>query len=205
MGKKKEPMTITKALVELKLLDSRINKSVVNPLISLTINNEEVKQRMPVIEAKDFLKSKNDLIENRAKIKMAIMISNLKTKVEIGGTKMSVLEAIERKNTIQYDKTVVFRLTNAVHIAVSAQEEHNGKVERNLAKLLESAASSGALDDQVAADMAKNHREKNLMTLDLGSYDIYKEIKEATESIEEFEAEVDFVLSTSNALTVIEV
>ena len=102
-------ITITEALNELKLYDSKINKAITNAKLAGAakksadkigvVTKDEFKEK-----AKSSYQSIVDLIENRNALKSAIVKSNAVTEVEIAGKKMTVAEAIERKNSISYDE-----------------------------------------------------------------------------------------------------
>ena len=100
-------LSIARALVELKTLDSRIGKITNNTNWILlksknknsNINEEEFK-KSTISE----FQSLNDLIMRRDKIKNAIILSNCSATVLLGEKKMTVSQAIEYKKTIQYKK-----------------------------------------------------------------------------------------------------
>jgi len=90
-------LTITRALVELKTLNSRINKIV----DYTTFIMYKTKSKNSHYAEDDFRKtatsefqSFNDLVARRDKIKNAIMMSNMTTMVEIAGKKMTVAHAV---------------------------------------------------------------------------------------------------------------
>lgn len=105
-------ISITEALTELKLYDQKINKVLCSAdfigckkkssdrVNSFKLENFEA-------NAKASYQSVSDLIENRARLKSAIVQSNAATMVEIAGKKYTVAEAIERKNSIEYDKMLL--------------------------------------------------------------------------------------------------
>src|SRR5690606_13391079 len=105
-------LSIAGALVELKLLDKRIEKATGNGLFvsyklgqnvpKLFKNSEEM---LTTIKASH--QSVTALITRRNMIKSAIVVSNATTKVTIGDESMTVAEAIERKNSIYYDKALL--------------------------------------------------------------------------------------------------
>ena len=198
-------MSITRALVELKLLEARIRKTQRNPMVTLIVGGKEIPQTLPLIDTQAFLQAKTDLMKRRADIKLAIMLSNASTKVTINGKKMTVLEAIERKATIQYEKEHVVDLKRVLIRNTETVSIHNQESKRVLSKILESAASSGALEKDASDSITKNHNEKNEMTMSYGKVNLPEQITTMEEAIEAFEGEVDFVLSASNATTNINV
>ncbi|HYK73264.1 MAG TPA: hypothetical protein VEV44_09105, partial [Pseudoneobacillus sp.] len=101
-------ITIAKGLVELKLLNNRINRVIndsvfagftVGKKVMTGFNDiEELEQR-----AKSDYQSVQDLIKRRNEIKSAIVVSNATTEVQIADKTLTVAEAIERKSSIEYD------------------------------------------------------------------------------------------------------
>lgn len=100
-------ISITRALVELKTLDARINKYTTSTqwIIFKTNgkNSNFVEDEFKKTTQSEF-QSLNDLILWRDKLKNAIMKSNSLTEVELGGNKLTVNQAIEYKKTIEYKK-----------------------------------------------------------------------------------------------------
>ena len=100
-------LSIARALVELKTLDSRINK-IINQTSWILLKSKNKNSNTNEEEYKkntlsDF-QSVNDLIARRDKIKNAIILSNCSATVLLGEKKMTVSQAIEYKKTIQYKK-----------------------------------------------------------------------------------------------------
>ena len=119
----KEKMLVTKALNELKLLDERIRKEIMNSSFVATAKIVEKKVTPNCTKdefnakAKATFQSINDLMDRRARIKAAVVASNAVTKLQINGTEMTVAEAIELKTSITYQvqllNTMTAQLNNA--------------------------------------------------------------------------------------------
>lgn len=102
-------ITVTEGLNELKLYDSKIEKAINN--LKLIGAKKKSVDKVGVVNVEKFVadakaahQSIMDLIRNRNALKAAIVKSNAITYLEIGDQKMTVAEAIERKNSIQYEK-----------------------------------------------------------------------------------------------------
>jgi hypothetical protein len=205
-------MSITQALAELKLLDARINKGIaggtfcasymVGTKICGTMTPEEADK-----EIKETWQSVNDLIKRRANIKTKIVASNAATEVEIGGDKMTVAEAIERKNSIQYEQTLLNTLKDDFRKALAAVTQGNEKArdraQQSLDTVLGKEGSKTPSKEDIASiyDPVFQRYEWKLQD----PIGIEKKIAELEKSIDDFISNVDFILSTSNALTTIEV
>ena len=120
-------ITITEGLVELKLLDSRIRKATVKDwaigVYSKDVTQENKKKFEEVTKAN--YQSIKDLINERAKIKSAIVKSNAKTQVKVGEKKMTVAEAIERKSSIDYEKDLLSEWKTSLAQATNTVEKGN--------------------------------------------------------------------------------
>lgn len=208
-----ETMTITRGLAELKLLDKRIMRKIFdsNFLIANKKSNKKLNGNMTkeefVQNSKSSYESISDLIERRKKIKSAIVDSNAKTKVTIAGKEMTVAEAIERKDSIQYEKELLDRMEYQYKNTLAEVNRQNEKVQQNLDNLLNT--SFGKEGKQKATEneieiIAKPYLQQNEYEV-IDPLNIYNKIEELKEDIEQFELEVDFTLSESNTITKIEI
>lgn len=195
-------ISITRALVELKTLDKRIQKHI-DSSVFVSFKGQF---HQPVEGAKDAVanyQSTNDLIERRKKIKSAIVKSNANTKVKICSNEMSVAEAIETKSSIKHKKNLLAVMKAQHGNTVSQVENINAKVRKDL----ENKSSR------------ENDKDKQQMTLEEFSkvyvglhgvelYDplkISQKIEQLEQYIVQFEQEVDYVLAERNAVTFIEI
>jgi len=112
----KVKMTIHRALAELKLIDSRIEKqiSLIEPSGLMQkdklVNNLHTKDSFEK-ETKAKLQSATDLIERKNKIKSAIVKANGETTVIIGDNAMTIADAINFKTVITVKKNLIDTLT----------------------------------------------------------------------------------------------
>ena len=110
-------ISITRALVELKTLDARINKITTSTqwIVFKTKNKNSnfVEDEFKKTTKSEF-QSLNDLISRRDKLKNAIMKSNSIIEVELGENKMTVSQAIEYKKTIEYKKKLLDKKTKTI-------------------------------------------------------------------------------------------
>jgi predicted solute-binding protein len=204
-------ISITRALAEIKLLDKRITDGT----NSLNAAKMVVKGKVLagyaspadfISQADASIQSISDLIVRRNKIKSAIVASNATTNVTLAGKGMTVAEAIERKTSIAYDKSLLTKLSGQLTQARASVESHNVRVREaaNAAAvaILGSDAKKqdpSAYQQNFDAYMARNEYEVISATaLDKLSNALKKDI-------EDFECEVDFILSESNTRTTIEV
>ncbi len=201
-------MSVTRGLAELKLLADRIEKTIEqSKYVALKNGDKPVNGYKNDDEFKGNAKSNYDsvmaLIKRRQAIKSAIVQSNATTNVVIGGVTMTVAEAIERKGSISLEKQLLEELSDQYNSVLLAVQRENVKVQERLDKLVESSfgQNTKVRDDQYES-IAKPFLEKNEASV-VDPLDAKSIIAKLSASIAEFEAEVDFTLSTSNAITMI--
>jgi len=213
----KQTMTITEGLSKLKLYDKKIEKvlrEIVNgnSIIDYKKANSQVteKYRRTVEELEKDSKAIMDkykaLTKNRDALKAAIAQANATTMVTIAGKKYTIVEAIERKRTIENDKTLLNYLKNRLndvqskvnYINEKAQEQANAIIET---KVGAEAKNSKPEDIKALYDLIY---EKNKVEI-VDPLNLEKLIQDLEELIDAFEQEVDINLSIVNARTEIEV
>ena len=134
-------ITITEALNELKLYDSKINKAISSA--SFIGAKKKTNDKIGVVptdkfisNAKAALQSVQDLIRNRNILKAAIVESNARTMLEVAGLKMTVAEAIERKTSIDYDKELLLAMKSQYATATATVRKENDKVDKKVDELI---------------------------------------------------------------------
>jgi len=208
MSSQSSELTITRALVELKTLDSRITKLVdTTSFIAMKTKNKNYN-----LVEEDYKKnvmasyqSLNDLIARRDSIKNAIVLSNATTQVTVAGKTMTVANAIEFKKTIEYKKKILEIMKKQRQAVTIESENHKQKVQAKI-------------DDNIRIICGKDTKPdtNTIQTISDGiakgdPVEIYDPlgldvlIKELEELTGEFTANIDYVLSESNALTKITV
>jgi len=205
--------SITRALSELKLLHTRIERAVNEASFIITykmsakkVNNIDNPAEF-ADKAKASYQSINDLIERRKKIKSAIVESNAITLVKIGGVEMTVANAIERKESIKYELALLANMEKQYNQMLALAQRNNEAVQFKLDELLIASfgkESKGKVSEDEIASISKPYLEQNEFVV-LDELKLGDKIKALKESIETFNAEVDFTLSTANCLTMIEV
>lgn len=198
-------MTITQALVELKTLDSRINKAVNKEMIGIAKNSDKDTESWKTFaeRATANLASAVDLINERSKIKSAIVKSNATTTVKVGEVEMTVAEAIERKSSISYEEDLCASMKRQYAACHTTIEAKNAEVQRKLDNLLESlvGADKKGSADEVSTTSEAYIAKNGYCVVD--PIDIQKAIDMMEDRITSFLANVDIALSVSNAKTVI--
>lgn len=205
-------ISITEALNELKLYDSKITKAITNATFCGAAKKSA--DKVGVVKKDDFVErakasyqSVTDLISNRNTLKSAIIKSNAITGVEIDGVPMTVAEAIERKNSIEYDERLLNEMKRQYANATAIVDKENKKVDAQIDKLLETFTgrdSDKKPDKDTMSAIADPYREKNEFEF-IDPLELYEKIQAFEANIDGFKSNVDTVLVLSNATTFIEI
>ena len=206
-----EKMTVHKALAELKTLDDRINTAIGESVFVRANRHNNTKIFGKTIEefkadSAASLMSATALINRRNAMKRAVVLSNAVTKVEIGGVEYTVAEAIEMNN---HGMENLVGLRNCLREQYSSvkrmvESENGDKLVKACENYIQATFGTKEKINNPDIEMAqKVYMTNNTYDIVTG-FDIEKVIKELTDRIDAFKAEVDSALSVSNALTVIE-
>ncbi len=197
-------LSIAGALIELKLLEKRINRATNSSFVSFKKGKELPAGYKDVNEVENAIKgnyqSVLDLIELRNTIKSKIVISNANTEVTVGSKKMTVAEAIERKTSIEHEKALLGALKADFRKVSTELVRHYYQVKAKANALAESFLGRDT-DKAVVAEaqaLSESHYSSNEGKL-IDPIGIVKAIEDLEHSIEEFESNVDLALTVSNA------
>lgn len=205
-------ISITEALNELKLYDSKITKGITNSTFCGATKKSS--DKVGVVKKEDFderakasYQSVTDLITNRNTLKSAIVKSNAITEVTVADKVMTVAEAIERKNSIEYEETLLNEMKRQYANATATVDKENKKIDAKVDDLLTTLVGKDSdkklnKEDQEAVE--KPYREKNEFEF-VDPLGLYEKIQGLEANIDGFKSNVDTVLVLSNATTFIEV
>jgi len=206
-----EEMTIHRALAELKLIDARIEKKIqdLEPTGIMQkdkkVNNLHDKKQFEE-EVKGKMKSIEDLIVRRQKIKSGIVRANSVTMVDIGVKSMTIADAISFKTVIAIKKNLASSLKThhrkAVGLFNTENEKMRGIGEENARIWLGQlgAMQSGEAAKKNVTDFLEPWIERNEYHL-VDPIEVEKAVEEIETEIGTFESEVDATLSEINAIT----
>ena len=201
-------LTVAGGLVELKLLDKRILKATQGTFVSYRSGKDLPNGYKDVEEINTTIKANFDsveaLIKRRDVIKSAIVVSNAVTNVVVGGEAMTVAEAIERKNSIVYEKQLLgalkVQLANVIRKVDVINSSVSDRADDMVEAFLGGDKSKASEAEKLRKDFLESHSAEIIDTID-----IKKQIEVLEERIDKFEADVDLVLSTSNAITQLDI
>ena len=211
-------MSVHRALTRLKTLDAQIlkaaqqgvyvamakgDKKLVTTSTVRTLTAEAVEVRV-----KADYQSVTDLIAERAKLKSKVVASNAATMIEVAGVKMTVAEAIERKdNSIKYEQALLQTLRAQLGRVSAEFAQQQGVLEREISEKQASLAGRETNTKMNAEEMNGltnmiAQREQPIMLDPIG---LDAEIQKLDKAIVSFLEEVDSALNESNAVTKIDV
>ena len=210
-----QQISVTRALVELKRLDDKIARAISEgTFIARTIGRDTNKKVVGMNDTITAVEQKIQgsfdkvagLIKNRESIKSAIVLSNANTRVKILDRDVTVAEAIELKSTVAFRtkflNTLRAQLTNERTQIDRATILLDQEIETSLNALYGAERTKIDTDTvKSVSDVKKSQKEQVL--LDSGK--IEQKIQEVENDILNLTSELDFVLSESNAKTVISV
>jgi len=199
-----QQISITQALAELKLLDKRINKALDN------VTWADVKTKSRPVNTETFAKtvkaeyqSFTDLVKRRDTIKRAVVKANASTRVKVGTWEGTVAEAIEYKTSIFYKKRLLDTMRSQLLRAKDDFSNQQEAVDGRLEKLLHSELGKDVkTSPETITALTNSFRENNKVEL-VDPLDLSARTRELEEEIEEFETNVDWVLSETNGKTMI--
>ncbi|WP_374965239.1 hypothetical protein [Lysinibacillus sp. RS5] len=203
-------ISIHRALTELKMLNHRIEAATNE--VSAVLANRKSNSKINGVEMQEYEKQMQasydkvvSLIDYRNRIKALVVESNAKTKVIVGKEEMTVAEAIERKQSIQYEKKLLEVMQQQYRSAVNMVAKENdalpAKLETYLVNILGNKEKQSPEEVKLHTETFMKRNEYEL----IDPMNVKKKIEALNNRIEEFESEVDAVLSESNATTFIEV
>lgn len=208
-------MSITRALTRAKTIEKQLARLVESQFV-VTLMKREVDDESDVF--KDNLKMTqanfdqfNDLFAELNNIKAAVRKSNEVTKVVIGGEELTVADALVYKNTIVYRNNFLDRITRENRNAESRVEQSKISADTKFASvrenLIKNSQGQDVSEDYLKTVLTEEERRLKKAIVEVkvsGIKDVNEYIEEERKRIDTFIEEVDYVLSESNATTIIE-
>lgn len=208
-------MSITRALTRAKTIEKQLTRLVESQYV-VTLMKREVDDESDVF--KDNLKMTqsnfdqfNDLFAELNNIKAAVRKSNEVTKVVIGGEELTVADALVYKNTIVYRNNFLDRITRENRNAESRVEQSKISADTKFASvrenLIKNSQGQDVSEDYLKTVLTEEERRLKKAIVEVkvsGIKDVNDYIEAERKRIDTFTEEVDYVLSESNATTIIE-
>lgn len=199
-------LSVTQGLAELKLLDKRLSNHLNNmswvqvATLKKPVDAERLKSRASA-EYQSYL----DIVKRRDSIKRAIVLSNATTRVKIGSWESTVAEAIEHKSSMQYERRLLDSMKSQLQEQRRQYEEENSQVDSRLERLLTSELGKDVkTNPETITALTTSFRASNKVELH-DPLDLAAKIGELESQLEQFETNVDWVLSEANGKTQIQI
>lgn len=208
-------MSITRALTRAKTIEKQLARLVESQFV-VTLMKREVDDVTDVYQ--DNLKMTqanfdqfNALFAELNNIKAAVRKSNEVTKVVIGGEELTVADALVYKNTIAYRNSFLDRITRENRNAESRVEQSKISADTKFASvrenLIKNSQGQDVSEDYLKTVLTEEERRLKKAIIEVkvsGIKDVNEYIEAERKRIDTFIEEVDYVLSESNATTIIE-
>lgn len=207
-------ISVTRALVELKRFDERIQQATQQVFVSRTVGHKAQQKVFGSAKSVDVVKSEikgafdkiESLMKNRQKLKAAIVLSNANTTVSIMNQTMTVAEAIELKQQVSLRESYLYalraQLQNNRALIDKANADLQNKIDTSLNNIYGSEKSK--IGPDVVASVAEPQKDAHEQNL-LDPCDIENKILTLDSEVKAIKSELDFVLSESNARNLVEV
>lgn len=210
---RRETMTLTRALAEVKRLGERINKATNEakfvglvkgkqhtPVDRTFVSADQLKARI-----EGDLQSVRDLMLRRAAIKSAISFANSNTSVKVGDSFMTISEAVEKKNSVSYERNLLSKFKAQLQSAATALEQAERELNASCERQVQNSFAGGQKpgEDAIRAviqPVIDIHKVSLFDPIGLSNL-----IEKTERDLDNFLHNVDFALSEVNAKTEIEV
>lgn len=204
-------ISVTRALAEIKNLDSQINKLVADSRFVYTTKGIGDKLAVigvfrPAAALAEDIKSKfqkiTDLIARRRAMKAAIQKSNANTVIVVAGVPMVVSDAIERKQNIMYEANLHTQMRQQYLMVMQSVDKMNATLDQQIETAVTQAYSNdkGKVTPEQYEAVAAPRKAEHLAAL-LDPLGVETKLESMGETINAFLLEIDFCLSESNART----
>lgn len=203
-----EQITITRALAKVKSITQRLERGATLSYITTATGGKTAGGRASqetAVLLKANYQSTFDLLKERAALKGAIVRSNAVTEVVIGTKTMTVAEAIERKASIQHERTLLAVLKQQLAQATAQVERNNTQMQARLDQLIATAVGKDRKVEAAELAAITDPFTKQNITELVDPVGLQNEIEALESHINEFDLNVDFALSEVNAITKITV
>lgn len=204
-----ETMTIHRGLAELKVLENRIVKTISEAKFCAAAKQSMKKlDGVSIEDYKIASQSSYDTIANliarHDAIKKAVAISNAKTIVTIAGKEYTVAEAIYmNQHGIDLKLRLYSQLSDQYSAAIRNIETTNAMLSDRADRYVTNGISTSEkanMDAGTIRDMRDDYIDRETMVL-VDGISIKEKMENLAAEIDKFKAEVDAVLSASNATT----
>jgi hypothetical protein len=199
-----QSMSITQALAELKLLRKRFECVLSDAeFITLKTKTKQLDTEAFKRSAMGSYQSFKDLLSRYNRMKAAIVVSNATAKVTVAGHEYSIAEAVERKRSIETEKTCLRLMQQQYKDVMERYEAHQEAQQERLDRLvMQELGKDNKTSIEIVTQLTATFMESNKAEV-VDPLKLKEKISEIQKDLENFETNVDWALSESNGRTVI--
>jgi hypothetical protein len=203
-------MTIHEALSRLKVMEARLDKAsnatfvVANRHNNAKIDGKPIDDK--VVELTANMQRYNALVNNYRTLKSAVAMSNAKTTITIGEKPYTIVEAIEEKHFTEARLQHLRQMRRSYEYAQNQANANNAnlpKAAENFVASLNMSEKNGNSREDIKKTMDQYIADNTWELVDPNKMGEF--LKKMEDDIVEFQSNIDFKLSESNATTVIDV
>ncbi|QZA70989.1 hypothetical protein AH06_217 [Erwinia phage AH06] len=207
-------MTISRALATVKSLNVRIKDIAVKQVLIIPtagtgemqsiINND-----ISVADAEELIKKNwsalNDMIKVRNDIRGKVIMSNATTKITLGDNEYTIVEALDFRNALPEKKQILATLQNNYNNTMKSYRQQGAMHDKRLGDVRSESLASGKKFDEAALKTFTDPVDMKMKPGLIDPLGITDVIEALQKEITDFELNVDYALSESNATTKITV
>lgn len=213
---KSTQMSITRALSTLKAVTEEIStffnqeryflgvaagKTTLRPVISVFPNATALENRI-----RSDAQKLQGLLQRQFNIKSAIFRSNHTTYVEVAGKRMTVVEAVYMKSTLAQREQVLNGIRASVRSAVATFDTKQKELDTQLNTLREKQANSQDTEANKSLIQAlEANLKETVQPVYVDPIGYRKLIEDEQALITQLKTELDYILSTSNTVTMVDI
>lgn len=203
-------MTIHEALSRLKVMESRLDKAANSTFVVANRHNNSKIDGKPIAdkitELKAAKQSYEALVSNYRTLKSAIAMSNANTSITVGERSFTIVEAIEEKHFTEKRLNHLRNMRRSYELAQQLANTNNSNLPIAAEKFVASlnmSEKNGASKEDIKRTMDTYISDNTWELVDPNNMGEY--LKKLEEEIVEFQSNIDFKLSESNTITLIDV
>lgn len=204
-------LSITRALATIKSLNVRIGKLSKGQVIILPtagtgadltiINNGGLTKEKAEEMIQSNWKELQDAIKVRDEIRAAVTQSNAVTKVTIGGKEYTVVQAIDAKKNMADKRALLEQLKKNIISTEQSYQKQSAAHQQQLGNVRSQALANGKKHDEESLKTYTNPVDMQMVPGLIDPLKATELVAKLEDEITEFELNVDYALSESNAIT----
>lgn len=200
-------ISITRALTRVKVIEKQLEQLSYDKYVRSVLEQDKDKKQSEDFksESKSNFDKFNSLFDESVALQKVIRKSNEDTLVRISGKEMTVSEALILKSLIEHKQQLLSNIRDQNSNANNEIEKAEAQIESKAQSFVQSLKTENQSQIDDAMKVGRLSATKELRKVRLTGLNVEQILKEDLEFVQEFLVEVDYVLSESNATTLIEI